>query len=104
LAGCVDIAQWASVHVDGCIGGAALALHGQAYDFRVNGSETRPWWLAGGGPEVHWFPGSDADIGMSLRILVSPHRESFSIPPLGAAYVTPPVVGWLGADAQFRIW
>ena len=104
---CINLPVAEAVHLSGCGLAVLASLAGQSSNFSRTDSERRPWWLVGAGPELRWFASKRFAFGLSGAVLVTGHRESFSITGLearGPAYETDRVIGWLAIDTGVRIW
>jgi hypothetical protein len=102
--GCVTPITSERLRVSGCGVGALAALRGEGEGFTTTESQVRPWWLVGGGPELRFLPLPWLGIGVFGAVLITGHREVFSVRGLGPAYDTDTVVGWLGLDVGAKIW
>jgi hypothetical protein len=94
----------ARVRPSGCAFGVVSSLSGAATGFTTSTPVDRVWGMAGGGADLAIAVASRVAIGLQAIALVSLHREEFTVEPLGRAYTTDPVAGWVGGDLRVRIW
>jgi hypothetical protein len=94
----------AGARVSGCAWGMVSALHGAGSGFDTTKAQDRVWGLGGLGVDLGLPISSAVALGVQGVMLVSVHREAFSVDRLGTAYETDPIAGWLGADLRVRFW
>lgn len=94
----------ARARLGGCAWGVISALSGAGIGFDSTTMRERVWGLAGLGVDLGVPISSAVALGVQGVMLVSVHREAFSVDRLGTAYETDPIAGWLGADLRVRIW
>jgi hypothetical protein len=105
LRACTLLWSTGAVRTDACALGLLMALRGRSREYTGEGSEIRPWWLAGAGAELGFLPAPWLTAGLSARLLIAPKREAFSIRGLqGRAFETETAVGWLGLSLSVKIW